>query len=124
MFDPTLAPNRGDDNFNNYGEEQIKIISEHFYGEAQEDQTQLTAEWKQVRYHFEKMKETSQYLESTTPTEYCLRHILQLTTPFGQSFPLLSKVAEIILSIPITMHDQRERERGQCIETHQNQTKK
>ncbi|KAK3107222.1 hypothetical protein FSP39_009772 [Pinctada imbricata] len=102
MFDPTLSPNRGDDNFNNYGEEQIKMISKHFYGEAQEDQMQLTAEWKQFKYHFEKMKETSQYLESTTPTEYCLRHILQLATPFGQSFPLLSKVAEIILSMPIS----------------------
>jgi hypothetical protein len=41
-------------------------------------------------------------VHTTTPTEYCLQHILQLVTPFGPSFPMLSKLAEVILSMPVS----------------------
>lgn len=43
-----------------------------------------------------------QNVQSITPSEYCLNHLLELRTPFGPSFPLMTKLAEIILSMPVS----------------------
>ena len=101
VFDPTLAPVRKDETFKDYGDNEMKTIGQHF-GYGEDEQSQLTAEWNQFKYHLEKMKATMPDLHTTTPTEYCLQHLLQLTTPFGPSFPLLTKLAEIILSMPVS----------------------
>lgn len=63
----------------------MKTIGHHFT--CAEEQTQLTVEWNQFKYHLEKMKD----LQTTTPTEYCLKHILQLITPFGPSINAVSR---------------------------------
>lgn len=79
----------------------VKVIGLHF-GYEKDKVLALEAEWAQFKYNLEKLKSTMPNFQSITPTEYCVHHLLKLRTPFEQSFPLLMKLAEIILPMPVS----------------------
>lgn len=92
---------RKEEAFRDYGAKEVEVIGLYF-GYEKDEVLVLEAECVQFKYHLEKLKPTVPNFQSITPTEYSLHHLLEHRTPFGPSFPLLTKLTEIILSMPVS----------------------
>ena len=100
IFDPRSVPEKESLSFQTYGDEHIKILADHYYPD---DRIQINDEWKNLKYEILSWKKKVKDSEvDITPTEWALGYILSRKTEYKKHYPLLTHLAEIILSIPVS----------------------
>ena len=96
VFDPTLLPNQESEDFKDYGKVKIEQIADHYMPEQKE---RLSAEFQLFKYHMTASNiPITTKLTDDTPTTHILKNILRM----DGLFPLLSKVAEAVLSLALS----------------------
>ncbi len=101
IFDPLSVPPKGDESFHEYGNNMATTLSHHYFEEP--DQQQFEAEWQKVKYDMLAWKEQRSFKDGVkvyTATEWCLGKLLQ--TEYRSHYPLLSFIAEVCLSCPVS----------------------
>ena len=112
IFDPAKIPDRGQPGFLEYGSKQVDELAKHYFC-TEEDQQQLKDEWRVFKYELiqwrnEIPQEIKQPTNSkatstvTIPTDWCLQRLLTMNTLSPRNLPLLAKVAESIVSLPVS----------------------
>ena len=100
-----MIPDKKSTDFNTYGASSIDIIFKHFYS-SDDDVTvdQCLAEWNLLKYNLIKMKEDipSELDLKCTSTELCLRKIVSQKHEFKYMCPILTNIAEIVLTVPVS----------------------
>ena len=111
IFDPGKIPERGQPGFLEYGSKQVEQLAKHYFS-SEEDQQQLKDEWRVFKYELiqwrnEIPQEIQQPSHSKvspviTPTDWCLQRLLTMNNLSPRNLPLLAKVAESIVAIPVS----------------------
>ena len=111
IFDPGKIPERGQPGFLEYGSKQVEKLAKHYFS-SEEDQQQLKDEWRVFKYELiqwrnEIPQEIQQPSHSKvspviTPTDWCLQRLLTMNNLSPRNLPLLAKVAESIVAIPVS----------------------
>lgn len=71
IFDPSSIPDKSDETFKDYGNEEINTLADHFFTEKNETK-QLESQWLQTK-HFIKKKTKTRF--STVEMSFlCLKH--------------------------------------------------
>jgi hypothetical protein len=100
-----MIPDKKSTDFNTNGASSIDIIFKHFYS-SDDDVTvdQCLAEWNLLKYNLIKMKEDlpSELDLKCTSTELCLRKIVSQKHEFKYMCPILTNIAEIVLTVPVS----------------------
>ena len=100
IFDPTLLPSESDE-FKTYGNDSIKKLGEHYYPEQVD---RLQAEWNILKFHMKEWLVPYEIKEGrkSTPSEWCLKHLLKQRNTYSTLLPLIMNIAEIVLTMPIS----------------------
>lgn len=108
IFDPLLIPN----DIKEYGHAEIELTTKHFYPEENDQQERVKAAWGKLKYDIRdwKTKIPKEIKEGTkksteqcpTPTEWCLSRILQMRCVLGSLYPCMSKIAEVVMALPVS----------------------
>ncbi|CAG2200191.1 unnamed protein product [Mytilus edulis] len=106
VFDIRCLPERGTDEFSQYGSKDIHIHADHFFG-TQEDTEEMLAEWINFKFKLSSWKkevptEMLNCKVEETPMEWALKKLLIMKTSMIHFFPHLVKVAEIIMTLPVS----------------------
>ncbi|XP_076083706.1 zinc finger protein 862-like [Mytilus galloprovincialis] len=106
VFDIRCLPERGTDEFSQYGSKDIHILADHFFG-TQEDTEEMLAEWINFKFNLSSWKkevpmEILNCKVEETPMEWALKKLLIMKTSMIHFFPHLVKVAEIIMTLPVS----------------------
>lgn len=105
IFNPVMIPDKKSTDFNTNGASSIDIIFKHFYS-SDDDVTvdQCLSEWNLLKYNLIKMKEDlpSELDLKCTSTELCLRKIVSQKHEFKYTCPILTSIAEIVLTLPVS----------------------
>ena len=108
IFDPLLIPN----DIKEYGHAEIELTTKHFYPEENDQQERVKAAWGKLKYDIRdwKTKIPKEIKEGTKksteqcpkPTEWCLSRILQMRCVLGSLYPCMSKIAEVVMALPVS----------------------
>ncbi|CAG2195864.1 unnamed protein product [Mytilus edulis] len=106
VFDIRCLPERGTDEFSQYGCKDIHILADHFF-RTQEDTEEMLAEWINFKFNLSSWKkevptEMLNCKVEETPMEWALKKLLIMKTSMIHFFPHLVKVAEIIMTLPVS----------------------
>lgn len=89
VFNPDCLPDQNSELWTSYGTDEIKVLADHFGLSAES----LMDEFKLLKYHLIGI--------GVINTVNCLKYIVN-TQPFLKLMPKISKIATIILSIPVS----------------------
>ena len=109
VFDPYKLPARYHPTFKIYGQRKISTLAEDFApDDAKQSVTEeLLAEWGKLKYDMLSQKvdilqsqnsDSAMDIEPIPPTTWCLQRLMQLES----FYPHLSKIADILLSMPVS----------------------
>ena len=111
IFDPVRIPDRGQPGFLEYGSTQVEQLARHYFS-SEDDRQQLKDEWRVFKYELiqwrneipEEIKQPTNSKDSPaiTPTDWCLQRLLAMNSLSPRSLSLLTKVAESIVSLPVS----------------------
>ena len=117
IFNPLAVPRKSDSTFKGYGVKDIGVIANHFYQDMEEEaksekKEELLCEWRKFKYNLLTIENEipdeilhppeKKYLITQTPTEWALEYLMKMRCSLQYLFPLLSEVAELCLSIPVS----------------------
>ena len=112
IFDPSQVPERGQPGFAEYGNAAVTLLAEQ-YLDDQSDKKQLMDEWQVFKYDLVKWKKdlpeevrkppgSTGSNPSITPTDWCLQKLLVMKDLVPFNLPLVAKVAESVISLPVS----------------------
>ena len=118
IFDIADLPNESDPGFEDYGQTEIKIISNHFHGTKEEEKkmksAKLLAQWKNFKFEMVAWKKQVQQTllqpndrspEDTnilTTTDWTLKRLLALRKTYQATYSELLLVAEAAWTMPLS----------------------
>ena len=110
IFNPAHVPERDDPGFSEYGNANGKLLA-HQYFDTDSDRNQFLDGCQVLKYDLVKWKiefpdEVRKLLggkdPTTTPTDWCLKKLLQLKDLATFNLPLVAKVANAVVSLPVS----------------------
>lgn len=110
IFNPAHVPERDDPGFSEYGNANGKLLA-HQYFDTDSDRKQFLHECQVLKYYLIKWKkEFPDEVRKppggkdpfTTPTDWCLKKLLQLKDLAPLNLPLVAKVANAVVSLPVS----------------------
>ena len=110
IFNPAHVPERDDPGFSEYGNANGKLLA-HQYFDTDSDRKQFLDECQVLKYDLLKWKKEfpdevrkppGGKDPTTTPTDWCLKKLLQLKDLAPFNLPLVAKVANAVVSLPVS----------------------
>ena len=110
IFNPAHVPERDDPGFSEYGNVNGKLLAQRYF-DTDSDRKQFLDEWQVLKYDLVKWKkELPDEVRkppggkdpTITPTDWCLKKLLQLKDLAPFNLPLVAKVANAVVSLPVS----------------------
>lgn len=107
VFNPLTVPEVGSPVFKVYGDDEVKKIATHFYPKDKEASQQLKDEWQNFKHNLLTMKammpkDVKDGGSTQTPIDWMLTKVLSERHTCENFFPVITKLADVIHSAPIT----------------------
>jgi hypothetical protein len=107
LFDPEAVPAPDTPQFKLYGDENVKILADHYFQESENSPVQserLLSEWSKFKYdlYFNFRQQLPDLEGKQTPTQWCLERLIGMTSAFGYVYPLLVDIAKAALVLPVS----------------------
>lgn len=105
IFNPTAVPDSAAE-MRTYGNQQIDILSNHYFSENQDRSDKLKAQWHAMKYHIRdaikpNLPESVKSGSDISPTEWLLLQLLK-DTSVRQLYPDIVYIAEVVASLPVS----------------------
>ena len=99
VFDASMMPASDSEHYNNYGNDLVTILGEHFFPNAITRVNKLLCQWSQVKFFL--ASKPLQYPEGCRKSTYLMSYLLKNDSLFHRSlFTELLTIAEIGLTLP------------------------
>ena len=107
VLNPQTEPAVDSPEFKVYGDDEVKKIAAHFYPKDKEASQQLKDEWQNFKHNLLTMKEmmpkeVKDGSSTQTPIDWMLTKVLSERQIYEHFFPVITKLADVIHSAPIT----------------------
>ena len=107
VFNPLTVPAVDSPKFKVYGEDEAKKIATHFYPKDKEASQQLKDEWQNFKHNLPTTKglmpkDVKDGSSTQTPIDWMLTKVLSGCHTYENLFPVITKLADVIHSAPIT----------------------
>ena len=107
VFNPLTVPAVDSPGFKVYGDDEVKKIATHFYPKDKEASQQLKDEWQNFKHNLLTMKgmmpkNVKDGSSTQTPIDWMLTKVLSERHTYENFFPVITKLADVIHSAPIT----------------------
>lgn len=104
------VPERDEPGFSEYGSTNGKLLAQQYF-DTESDRKQLLDEWQVLKYDLVKWKKELPDKgrkcpggkdPTITPTDWCLKKLLQLKDLAPFNIPLVAKVGNAVVSLPVS----------------------